>query len=211
MEGHAKRLAVAAAVVAAAITLTTASAGATTTVSHLSFRARLAIAQFDSTIGCVETHAQVSAEVSLERTGPGSLERVALADASLFQFDHCANVSLVQSYGRARVSRNEFQIDSLLTSAHIDTRFRMYEQLSATYFSMDVNATWTGTGPAQVMRTVFRERRNGSTVINILRDTRRDADATGSFTRGGTTVLSGGSFYGLLHEVNDVNLEMDHT
>jgi hypothetical protein len=191
--------------------LSTASAGATSTVFLDSSTVQLATAQFASTNGCLDTAAQVSTTLRQERTGSATPVRSALADASLFLFDHCANVSLLQAQGRAYLSGGEFQIDSRLTAAHLATRFRMYDQVSSTYFRLDVDVTWTATGPAQTTLHRFRQHSDGSTSIDISRETRSDANATASLARGRTTLFSGGSYYGLLYALKHVHLLIDDT
>jgi hypothetical protein len=195
-----------AAVVGLIATMTPAHAS--TDVFHSSFKGQQALAEFFSVSGCIETDAFISASQGRTRTGPGSPTRETDVFVDIFQFDVCTSTFISDASGSAVVPNSAFTINKSLSSAQLSATVQVTDFVSSVSYFVDVNVTWTGTGTASTTKSHVQQKFGNFTFMENFHGTNRDAQATGTVTRGATTLFSGTADFAFMADANDAFLSI---
>jgi len=135
---------------------------------------------------CVATFVGVFANDGKFQSPPGPPGTGQFADIFIDRFDFCTETSLISAFGSRMLDESQFSIDQKLNSASLNTSIEMFDFVSGTSFTVDVNLNWTGTGDlvrqsfsskVQTPKCKFMERFRGSF---------RSAEASGVVTDGVT-------------------------
>lgn len=141
-----------------------------------------AVAQWNSTNGCLDRSIQVMANKN-----PDGL----FAGINFEVWDHCNNVPVVERFGGTEVSPAEFQMDQDRTLASLHATIPTYDFLNwdpesgadpPQLPSIDVDLDWTGIGrlkpPAMIRYGVGHD--DNLTIVNLDHETCRAATVSGS-------------------------------
>jgi hypothetical protein len=156
--------------------------------SHVSFQGQTAHATFQSTDpgGCLVTSAFVLATDGRTKTGPGGSLAESVALVSVSQFNPCTDTQLLGADGSAVLAADDFQMDSRLTAATLDSRIELFDFVSGTSFPVDVSLAWTGSGDTVTEKSHFLLDAPGLKVNLRSSAIRRGGTATGTVTDGTT-------------------------
>ena len=156
--------------------------------SHFSFQGQTANAAFSSTDpgGCVVTSAFVFANDGRTKTSPGGPLAESFAFVAVSQFNQCTDTQLLSAEGSAVLAPNDFQMDSRLTAATLDSRIELFDLVSGTSFPVDVSLAWTGSGDTVTQKSHFLLNAPGLKVNSRSSGTLRGGTATGTVTAGTT-------------------------
>jgi hypothetical protein len=160
----------------------TASAG---NVFHFKGQGADAVFSRVDASGCIFTDVFVQANEQVYRNLPGQGSPFSGAFLSISQFDGCSGTQLLSADGFAELAGPEFQVSGKqLESASLTATINMYDYLSNTSFSVDVNITWTGTNARGRQNSTTHYDFPGCKVNSHYNTTFRYAEASGSVSDG---------------------------
>ncbi len=143
-----------------------------------------ATAMFVSTDGCLENQVAVFVSRSHEQ-GPD--EPVTILTVNVFQMDNCLHTITLHAHTDVVIPDSEFQIDNQLGSAALNSTVTVCEpQFGGACFPVDLNLTWTGSGPLVKDRSVTHVEEPGCEIHSRFKGTSREAVATGTVVAQGT-------------------------
>ncbi len=189
--------------VVAGLVVTMATPAHASTVFHARFKGLQAIAEYFRVNNCIETDAFVIPERGVFREGTGSPTRQTDVVVEVFKFNFCTFTVISDAFGTAVIPDSAFTIDSQLTSAHLDASVRVTDFVSTASYNVHVNMTWTGTGSTSTTKSHYQQKFGNLTFMENFHGTTRDARATGSITRGTTTLISGTADFAAMGNFTD--------
>jgi hypothetical protein len=189
--------------VVAGLVVTMATPAHASTVLHQRFKGLEAIAEYFQVSGCVETDALILAEKGVFRDGTGSPTRQTDVSVEVFKGNFCTQTVISDAFGTAVIADSAFTIDSKLSSAHLNATVHVTDFVSTASYNLHVNETWTGTGATSTSKDHFQQKFGGTTFMETFHGTTRDARATGSITRGTTTLISGTADFAAMGNFTD--------
>lgn len=177
---------------------------ASTRVSHTSFNGLEAQAQFNSTDGCLDTFVFLLVDEGQFRERNGAPRNETQIAMEIQKYDHCTLQVVFHAYSISRTLPDAaFQADRTLASATLTATVRFEDALNTgSTFLVDVNVSWTGTGPVITDKTHDVQRSDGETFVYNSHRSFRDATATGTVRQGPSTVASGDAVFGRLTNVH---------
>jgi hypothetical protein len=195
-------LAVFAVAVAALSAPATASAAGNATVVNAAGES--AYTTFISRSGegnCIETTVGIVAAHESTQQPPGKPVLVTPVFIRLAQFDTCTGTQLRELTGFDRLEKDSFQVSSRLRTANLTTTNfilhdpRLPPEENQTDIAVNVDVTWSGTGPIGENRGTTQNYELGPDCRLTLQGTGlfRDAPALGSVSEGGTNFTPGPS------------------
>jgi hypothetical protein len=187
----------------AGLVVTMAAPAHASTVFHQRFKGLQAIAEYFRVNDCIETDAIVLAERGVFRDGTGSPTRQTDVVVEVFKGNFCTGTVISDAFGTAVVADSAFTIDSKLTSAQLNATVHVTDFVSTASYNVHVNMTWTGTGSTSTSKDHFQQKFGGTTFMETFHGTTRDARATGSITRGTTTLISGTADFAAMGNFTD--------
>jgi hypothetical protein len=201
-----------AAVAALAMAVSASPVHAASETTHFSFQGQTANAFFSSTDpgGCVVTSVFVLANDGRTKTGPGGPLAESFAFVAVSQFNQCTETQLLNAEGSAVLAADDFQMDSRLTAATLDTSIELFDFVSGTSFPVDVNLAWTGSGDTLTQRSHFQINAPGLKVNERFSGTLRGATATGTVTAGTTNFTPEPSVFAELFSAKSGEVVITH-
>jgi len=179
-------------VVALAVLLPTTPVLAATEVFHSSFKGQFVRAIFDSVdaSGCIQTFVDVFAIDRKDKVdGPPTVTSEAVVFIDVV--DLCASTRLISAFGSG--FPDDFVMLSL-DSATLDTAIEMFDFVSGTTFTVDVDMTWTGVGDPSRTQDHSQVHSPGFKLISRFDGTFRNATADGTVSDGTTNFTSDTAF-----------------
>lgn len=146
------------------------------------FSGRNAQAFFYSESDCVATFVAVFANEGRFQSPPGPPGQGSFASIFIDQFDFCTGESLLIADGFKTLEESEFTIDRQLSSASLNTSTEMFDFVSGTPFTVDVNVNWTGTGDLFRQSFMSKFQSPHCKFMDRFRGTFRNAEASGVVT-----------------------------
>ncbi len=153
------------------------------------FRGQSADSFFSSAdpTGCILTNVGVFANDGKFQSPPGSGSTSSGAFIFIDQFTVCPFFSpLLSAFGSASLAGPDFQVLGQLNSATLDTTIPVFDFVSGSTLSADVDLTWTGTGALSRSNSHFHFQSPGFIVNGHFNGASRPAEASGSVSIGGT-------------------------
>ena len=163
------------------------------TVDVFQLKGKVAYAGFSSTdpLGCIVTDVIIVASKQIVHEPPGPGTQSAGVVIAIFREDvcTCAETSLLEAFGSASLTDQEFQIDSNLGLATLKPISIEVSDTSGSSFNVDLALTWTGVGQLSRANGHLHFRSPGFTFNGHLSGVLRDADASGSLSDGTTSFI----------------------
>jgi hypothetical protein len=180
--------------------------------SHVSFQGQTANAFFSSTDpgGCVVTSVFVFANDGRTKTGPGGPLAESFALVAVSQFNQCTDTQLLSAEGSAALAADDFQMDSRLTAATLDSRIELFDFVSGTSFPVDISLTWTGSGDTSTEKSHNLINAPGLKINSFGSGLRRGGTATGTVTAGTTNFTPEPSIFVELLSVKSGEVRITH-
>jgi hypothetical protein len=156
---------------------------------------------FISQSGCIETTVGVVAAHESTQQPPGKPVLLTPVFIRLAQFDTCTGTPLRELTGFDRLEKSSFQVSSRLRTANLTTtNFNLHDprlpsEENQTDIAVNVDVTWSGTGPIGENRDTVQNFELGPDCRLTLQSTGlfRNAPALGSVSDGGTNFTPGPS------------------
>ena len=175
------------AVVSSALGLPCTLAAAPPRSFHQTFSGLSAFADFESVdpSGCIST--SVIVNLMEAKVSHPAVSSSSLALLSVTEFDSCTNTFLLSAFGSVNLVDQQFQITEL-KSATLKTTAEIFDFVSNTQITVEVNVSWAGTGGDDRLSSRFTFVSRSPGFLSIFRDlgVLLDASATGSVTLAGT-------------------------
>lgn len=192
-----------------AVILPCRSAAAPGQTLHFRFTGQTADAFFDSSEGCVETSAGITA-TSNRVKNVGRPETTPTVFVSLVQFDNCSFTTLLAAFGFTNLPAGALEFKGNLNSATLNTSFDVFDEVSSTTFPVDISVSWTGIGRVSVgiNHSIFKAPgfQNNFTSIGDF----RAATASGSVTALGTNFSPSPAVFADLNSTKSGSLSVTH-
>ena len=135
---------------------------------------------------CVATFVAVFANEGTSQSPPGPPSKGSFADVFIDRFDFCTETSLISASGFKTLDKSEFSIDQKLNSANLNTSIELFDFVTGTSFTVDVNLNWTGTGDLFRQSFSFKSMTPKCKFMDSSRGTFRSAEAAGVISDGTT-------------------------
>ena len=121
--------------------------GASAAAEVFHFKGRSATAFFNNTdaSGCFATSATVGAGEELQHRPPGKGSPYGVAFALVSLFNICTDTRVVNAYGTVPLSQSALKIAGNLDGAHLTATVPVFDNISGTWFDVDIDLTWTAT------------------------------------------------------------------
>jgi hypothetical protein len=173
------------------------------------FRGAFASASFATDNGCVATYTFISVGDGSVQAGQGKPEVQSAAYVSLYQYDYCAETTLLSGEGFATLDADAFQIDRL-TSATLKTTISVEDWVSGATIPVDVDLTWTGTGATVRESNHYHSNSRDFTYNVRYTATSRSATAAGAVTLGGLNLTPEPAGWAILGKNADAAVWVSH-
>lgn len=167
--------------------LTSSSGGFSSTTMNL--RGPTANASFSTAdpSGCINTDVFVSASGGIEQDLPGRGTPIHVASVSIYKYDSCNDVELLNAGGLTEsLPAGDFQVSKQLDWATLTATVNVDDLVSGTSFPVDVDVSWTGTGSITRSRSHTNDIFPGCHIINRWQGSGRTAAASGTVSDGVT-------------------------
>lgn len=185
----------------AVLALLAAAFGQHTTVSaggggSFNFRGPSALASFSSVdpSGCISTSVFVIASDAVLQDTPGQPTEATFASVSVFQYDACTGISLLDASGSTSLAEPDFLVGTKLKSATLNTTVRLFDYLSGESFDVSISLNWSASGPltSQISTSHFH---SSACIINTRSvGTLRSAVVSGNISNGRTNFTPEASY-----------------
>ena len=103
----------------------------------------------------------------------------------------CTNETYFDGVGLFPLNRSDFTIDSQLQSAQLNTTVEVFDRVTSSNITLDIDLTWTGVGEVESGSAKFKNNLGGCKFTSRYSGTVRQAAVSGSVTYGTTNLLSG--------------------
>ena len=150
------------------------------------FKEQGADAFFVSVNGCVRTDVYILAGNGRSQNPPGPGSDSTSALIQIFQNDTCNQELLLAAHGFAWLDESAFQISREMDSAALNVTMNVLDSVSGSSFDVDVDLTWTATGPLVRRNDSFHSHAPGCNQNSHQNVTGRSAEASGSVSNDGT-------------------------
>jgi hypothetical protein len=169
-------------------------------ISH--FRGRGVDANFSSIdpSGCISTGVNLFAGDLLSDTPPGQASPGMII--GIFQYDRCTNTQLLAASTITPLSKTDLKIAGNLDSATLHATVSVFDEVSATFFDVTVDLTWTGTSSVDHQNTHFNYGFEDCHFLLRSNSAFRFAEASGTVTDGTTNFTPEPSVEGHIASTN---------
>jgi hypothetical protein len=175
-------------------------------VRHNRFEGDIAEVEFSSFDGCVESHAFVGGMDGRLSRGPGRPDATSAAIVSLFRYDVCNGVPLVDAFAIVDLLADEFQIDRQLSQASLTTTVGAWDFLSGTTLPVHVDLQWTATGEPVRVRYTRHVDGPGFRMTFKVAGTERRANAEGSLSDGSWEYATASAAFAAIRSTSQADL-----
>jgi hypothetical protein len=153
-------------------------------------RSRMVNASFSSTdpSGCITANVLLFATKASPHDPPGPVQPLAAVSLSIYQFDNCTGATLLSagSSGFVTIPKDGIQVLGRSDSATLSTTLEVFDFVSNTPLSVNIDLTWTATGDPTHMNERSLVQSPGSLVLARYSSIARESEASGSVSVGGT-------------------------
>lgn len=150
------------------------------------FNGLTANAFFNDWDGCVQTSFFLGGIDRLDKTPPGPGEAASTGYLSIYQVDWCSTEG-EYIYGQFPIDEDGFVVDKKLGWASLDTTVTVWDVYTQSNIEVDLNLTWTATGPLVPTKTKITDNTPHCHWIVNGKRLQREADLSGTITYGDTT------------------------
>jgi hypothetical protein len=155
-------------------------------------RSRIVNASFSSTdpSGCITADVFLFAAEASPHDPPGPAQPLAAVSLSIYQFDNCTGATLLSagSSGFVSVPKEDIQVLGRSDSATLSTTLEVFDFVSNTSLSVNIDLTWTATGDPTHINERSLVQSPGSLVLARSSSVAREAEASGSISVRGTNL-----------------------
>ncbi|HET6519907.1 MAG TPA: hypothetical protein VFG47_08800 [Geminicoccaceae bacterium] len=167
-------------IIAAAIGAAVATPAAAEPPTKFSFKGETASAYFVSTSDCVETVTYVEAGNGLTRSGPGQKEASSWVNASVYQYDFCAEQYLHEIFGYDSLDAAAFVVSGGGRSATLAATVEAYDYATGSTVTLDLDLSWNAPGTAFMGHSSYYDRGPSYSYRSKFVGRFRDATAAGT-------------------------------
>ncbi len=136
--------------------------------------------------GCILTNVIIIASEDSFQTMPDSEETTSWIELAISQYDECAQTELLDAEGFASLADSDLQVTRKLDLATLDTTVNVEDEVSHTFFDVDVDLAWMGIGPLAYENIAFPFHSSGCNINSHFNGTSRPAEASGTISDGTT-------------------------
>jgi hypothetical protein len=167
-------------------------------------------ALFESVDGCIVTDAIAGGAARAEKIGSGKATTGPLAFVSMAVFDICTDRILREILGET--DQAVFSADRVkLGQARLQATIPAFDAVNNVEVQVAVDLAWTGVGDPFVQVSNNHIRQGGILIHERFKGTFRDAEATGTISVGGETLLSGPSVFAQVFRVRRGDMTLERT
>jgi hypothetical protein len=167
-----------------ALTLPASTLAAGSTVSSVSFKGQTADAYFQSRDGCVQTSVGVFAvDGHVKQKGSKTVVN-SFANVFIDVFNVCTGTLHLSAFGEAELAPGDFAVSSTLSTASLTTSNEVFDYVSRTAFTVNIDLDWTGVGSTFREKGRFSFKTPGFRISERFDRTSRNATATGTVSDG---------------------------
>lgn len=148
--------------------------------------------------GCISTEWFVQGIDQIYKNPPGPGESTSTVYLQIIQYDYCAGptpVNTVSITASVPVDEEAVVVDKKLGWATIDTTISVYNYATQSYIAVDLDLTWSATGPATLERNEYKENTPHCHWMMRSKGLTSRATISGTISYGGATLTVNPSIF----------------